>query len=155
MRTNSLGELTLNVDRIDCPVCRRDGSYSLDGLLARFGADAALPDRRGPWLAESLLCVFARAKDIEALMGDFEELFAKDCETGLSRRRAVVRCWVRVLRSVGPLMRQAIRRVGVLGLLAVALKRCASARIRSASSPLALVRIDCPRCGSYRLARRN
>ena len=52
-------------------------------------------------------------------MGDFEELFAKDCETGLSRRRAgrsmLGARWV--LRSVGPLMRQAIRRVGVLGLL--------------------------------------
>jgi hypothetical protein len=35
-----------------------------------------------PWLAESLLCIFARAKDVEALMGDFEELFARDCESG-------------------------------------------------------------------------
>jgi hypothetical protein len=30
-------------------------------------------------LAEFLLGVFARAKDIESLMGDFEGLFAGDC----------------------------------------------------------------------------
>jgi hypothetical protein len=30
--------------RIECPRCERAGSYRLDGLKARFGADAALPD---------------------------------------------------------------------------------------------------------------
>lgn len=29
---------------VDCERCGRAGSYRLDGLLARFGADAALPD---------------------------------------------------------------------------------------------------------------
>ena len=42
--SRSLGEFPLNVVRIDCPRCDRAGSYRLDGLLARFGADAALPD---------------------------------------------------------------------------------------------------------------
>ncbi len=41
---HSLGEFPLNVVRIDCPRCNRAGSYRLDGLVARFGADAALPD---------------------------------------------------------------------------------------------------------------
>ena len=68
--------------------------------------------------------LFARAKDVDALMGDFEELFARDCESGISLRRAVVRYWARVLRSIGPQIWQAIRRVGVLGsLVAAALKR--------------------------------
>jgi hypothetical protein len=30
--------------RIECPRCGRAGSYRREGLLARFGADAALPD---------------------------------------------------------------------------------------------------------------
>ena len=42
--SHSLGEFPLPVVRIDCPRCDRAGSYSRDGLLARFGADAALPD---------------------------------------------------------------------------------------------------------------
>jgi hypothetical protein len=79
--------------------------------------------REPPWLAESLLCIFARAKDIEALMGDFEELFARDCASGMSKRRASARYWARVLRSIGPQMWQAIRRVGLLGLIAAALRR--------------------------------
>ena len=78
--------------------------------------------REPPWLAE-FLCVFARVKDIDALMGDFEELFARDCAAGLSPRRAAVRYWVRVLRSIKPQMLQYIGRVGVLGLLAAVLKR--------------------------------
>jgi hypothetical protein len=42
--SHSLGEFPLPVVRIDCPRCERAGSYRLNGLLARFGADAALPD---------------------------------------------------------------------------------------------------------------
>jgi hypothetical protein len=34
----------LDVVRIECQRCDRAGSYRLDGLLARFGADIALPD---------------------------------------------------------------------------------------------------------------
>ncbi len=42
--SHSLGEFPLPVVRIDCPRCNRAGSYRRDGLVARFGADAALPD---------------------------------------------------------------------------------------------------------------
>jgi hypothetical protein len=42
--SHSLGEFPLAVARVDCPRCERAGSYRLDGLLARFGAAAALPD---------------------------------------------------------------------------------------------------------------
>jgi len=46
MRNGSytLGEFPAKVVRIDCPRCERAGRYRLDGLTARFGADAALPD---------------------------------------------------------------------------------------------------------------
>ena len=70
--------------------------------------------REPPWLAESLLCIFARAKDIDALMGDFEEHFERDCASGMLRRRAVARYWARVIRSIGPQLWQAVRRDGLI-----------------------------------------
>jgi hypothetical protein len=42
--SHSLGEFPLKVVRIDCARCERAGSYRLDGLVARFGEDALLPD---------------------------------------------------------------------------------------------------------------
>jgi hypothetical protein len=44
MGSRSLGEFPLDVVRIECERCGRAGSYSLDGLIVRFGADIALPD---------------------------------------------------------------------------------------------------------------
>jgi hypothetical protein len=79
-----------------------------------------------PGLAEILLCIFARTtrtKDIDALAGDFEERFARDCASGMSRRRAVRRYWGHVVRSIGPQMCQALRRLGWLGLIAAFLRR--------------------------------
>jgi hypothetical protein len=78
--------------------------------------------RELPRTAEALLCIFARAKDIDALMGDFEELYARDTASGMSQSRAVVRYWARVLRSVGPLACRAIKRVGMVGLIAAAIR---------------------------------
>jgi hypothetical protein len=99
--------------------------YSLGaGLL--FSRRQGQVDRNGrspPLLAETLLCVFARAKDIDALMGDFEELFDRDREAGMSQSRAKVRYWARVLRSTGPQMWQAAKRVGWLGLIAAVMRR--------------------------------
>jgi hypothetical protein len=88
-------------------------------LLEISGKDRREP----PWLAESLLCIFARAKDIDALMGDFEELFARDRASGMSQRRAVARYWARVLRSLWPQIWQWIKRIGWAGLIAAVLKR--------------------------------
>jgi hypothetical protein len=42
--SHSLREFPLAVVRIDCPRCEQAGSYRRDGLMARLGADAALPD---------------------------------------------------------------------------------------------------------------
>jgi len=95
----------------------------LNGLYRRKRRISGNERREPPLLAESLLCIFARTKDIEALMGDFEERFARDCASGMSQRRAVFRYWSQVLRSIGPQMWQAIKRVGLLGLIAAALRR--------------------------------
>jgi hypothetical protein len=42
--SHSLREFPLDVVRVECPQCHRTGSYRLDGLIARFGPDVALPD---------------------------------------------------------------------------------------------------------------
>jgi hypothetical protein len=52
---------------------------------------------------DAVLCISVRAKDIDALIGDFEERFARECAAGMSRRRAVAQYRSRVLRSIWPL----------------------------------------------------
>ena len=42
--SRSLGEFPHAVVRIDCERCGRAGSYRKGGLVARLGADIALPD---------------------------------------------------------------------------------------------------------------
>jgi hypothetical protein len=42
--SRALAEFPLAVVRIECERCGRTGSYRLDGLMARFGPDIALPD---------------------------------------------------------------------------------------------------------------
>jgi hypothetical protein len=42
--SRSLSEFPLDVVRINCERCGRDGRYALAGLIERFGADAAVPD---------------------------------------------------------------------------------------------------------------
>jgi hypothetical protein len=42
--SRTLAEFPLAVVRIECERCGRTGSYRLDGLMARFGPDSALPD---------------------------------------------------------------------------------------------------------------
>jgi len=86
-------------------------------------ADDIGDTREPPWLAESLLCIFARAKDIDALMDHFEELFERDCAADMSRHRANVRYWSKVIRSIGPQMLQAARRLGWLGLIMAAFRQ--------------------------------
>jgi hypothetical protein len=79
-----------------------------------------------PWLAEFLLGIFARttrAKDIDALWGDFQEYLARDRASGMSRRRVVARYLARVLRSLWPQVWHWIKRVGWAGLIAAVLKR--------------------------------
>ena len=90
------------------------------GLPRRKRQSSGNERREPPWLAESLLCIFA--KDIEALIGDFKEYFGRDCAKG-SERRAVALYWARVLRSLRPQIWQWINRVGWAALIAAVLKR--------------------------------
>jgi hypothetical protein len=45
--SRALAEFPLAVVRIECQRCGRTGSYRLDGLMARFGPDIALPGSTG------------------------------------------------------------------------------------------------------------
>jgi hypothetical protein len=75
-----------------------------------------------PKLAELLLYIFARAKDIDALAGDLEEYFERDRAEGMSLGRARRRYWGRTIRSIGPQMWQAVKRIGLFGLIANSLR---------------------------------
>jgi len=123
--TTGSGTLTLTASE---PAIRITGSLTITlepDTIAAVGHIGGT--REPPWLAESLLCIFARvarAKDIDALMGDFAELFERDCASGLLRRRAVARYWARVIRSIGTKLWQAVRRVGlIIGLIIAELLR--------------------------------
>jgi len=115
------GTLTLYASE---PAIRITGSLAITEPADTVAVAGHIGDtREPPLLAESLLCIFARAKDIDALMDYFEELFERDCAAGMSRRRANVRYWSKVIRSIGPQILQAARRLGWLGLIMAAFRR--------------------------------
>ena len=93
------------------------------GLPRRKRRSSGDERREPPLFAEALLCIFARPKDREALMGDLEELVARDCASDMSQRRAKARYRARVLHSLWPQIKQAIKRVGWAGLIAAVLRR--------------------------------
>ena len=121
--TGSPGSGTITLYAIPEPGIRITGLLAITEPADKVAPAISGDIREPPGVAEFLLCIFARAKDIDALMGDLEEDFARDRALGMSKRRAAARYWARVLRSVGPQMWQAIRRVGLLGLIAAALRR--------------------------------
>lgn len=124
------GSDTITLTAITEPAIKITGGLTIteepDTVTVAVTTREPLGLQEPPGLAE-IMCIFARttrAKDIDALWGDFEEFFARDCASGMSRSRAVRRYWARVLRSIGPQILQAIKRVGLLGsLVAAALKR--------------------------------
>lgn len=71
-------------------------------------AEHALPPRAG----EALLLLFCRHDLADAIAGDLEEKFDKDCISA-GRRRAVFRYWIRVIRSAGPLIFARLRNWGL------------------------------------------
>ncbi len=125
--TITAGSGTITFYAISEPAIRITGSLAITEPADTVAVACHIGDtREPPWLAESMLCIFActtRAKDIDALMDDFEERFARDCGKGMPRRRAVARYWSRVIRSIGPQILQAARRLGWLGLIAALLRR--------------------------------
>jgi hypothetical protein len=60
-----------------------------------------------PGFAEFLLTALLKPAHADAVTGDLNERFTRDCEE-LGRRRAVWRYWARTLYSLWPLLRRAI-----------------------------------------------
>ena len=58
-------------------------------------------------MAEFLLTALATTRTVEAMIGDLNEHFTRDCEE-LGQHRAVRLYWARALRALWPLLRRAI-----------------------------------------------
>jgi hypothetical protein len=67
------------------------------------------PPAAGEWL----LTLLIRGRRAEALLGDLEELYRRDCDArGI--RRASWLYWARALKSLGPLLWSAIKKIGIV-----------------------------------------
>jgi hypothetical protein len=75
-----------------------------------------------PRLAEFLLTVLATSRRTEAMIGDLNEYFTRECEE-FGRDRAVRLYWARALRSLGPLLRRAAGKVLKWGAVIAAARR--------------------------------
>jgi hypothetical protein len=67
----------------------------------------AIDNRDPPKLAEFLLIAFATTRHAAHVVGDRNEVFARECEE-FGRDRAVRRYWADTLRSLWPLLRRVI-----------------------------------------------
>jgi hypothetical protein len=65
-----------------------------------------------PEIAEFLLTMLATTRGADAMIGDLNERFTRECKE-FGRNRAVRLYWARALRSIGPLLWRAIGKVVV------------------------------------------
>lgn len=75
-----------------------------------------------PASAEWLLTLLLKRHRVDALLGDLEELFHRDCGAR-GDRRARWLYWARVLRSVAPLLWSAIKKAGIFAAVADVARR--------------------------------
>jgi hypothetical protein len=75
-----------------------------------------------PKIAEFLLIAFATTRYAAHVVGDRNEVFARECKE-LGRDRAVKRYWANTLRSLWPLLTRAIERALKWGYVIAALRR--------------------------------
>jgi hypothetical protein len=71
-----------------------------------------------PQLAEFLVGLLAKKRYRAGLLQSLDDDFQNDLINGLSLRRAQARYWAAALNSIGPQLWAAIKRVGVIGILA-------------------------------------
>ena len=79
-------------------------------------------DQGPPRLAEFFVALFLSKKKRDAVLGDLEERFDKNCED-FGLRRARVRYWAEALNSLGPLFWSAFKKLGFGALLFAWLRR--------------------------------
>lgn len=75
------------------------------------------PPNEPPWLAESLVGLFAKKRYRNAILRDLAEDFDCDLASGMSLRRARRRYRAAALNSIGPQALAAIKRFGLVGLV--------------------------------------
>jgi hypothetical protein len=76
-----------------------------------------------PALAELVVAFLAKTKHKDALLGDLDEKFRGAIDRGWTIDRARRMYWAEAMRAVGPLAWQKLKRLGIIGLLAVAAKK--------------------------------
>jgi hypothetical protein len=69
-----------------------------------------------PAIAEMLFTLFAPSLTVNAQLGDLQELFHEEASR-VGQRRARQRYWMRVIRSIGPLLYGKLVRIGFIGFL--------------------------------------
>jgi hypothetical protein len=79
-------------------------------------------DQIPPKLAEFLLIAFTPARRAMHMIGDRNEVFARECKE-FGRDRAVRRYWADTLRSLSPLLTRAIERALKWGTVIAAVRR--------------------------------
>jgi hypothetical protein len=95
--------------------------YADDIIISRDNVIEVVPPGPPSW-AEYAVNLFAPAKRREALVGDLEERFAKDCER-LGEKRARRKYCIRAIRELGPVLLQWLKKIGgVVGIIDLARK---------------------------------
>jgi hypothetical protein len=79
-------------------------------------------DQNPPGLAEFLLMLFATRRRADYVVGDLNEVFARECKE-FGYDRAVRRYWANTLRSLGPLLVRAIGKALKWGAVIAAVRR--------------------------------
>jgi hypothetical protein len=105
--------------RIDWVSVRENLTGMAIQLLAIVGQTVAVPTVADPpRLAEFLVGLFAKKRHRAGLLHCLDEDFRADLAAGMSLARAKRRYWAAALNSLGPQLWAAIKRVGVIGLVA-------------------------------------
>jgi hypothetical protein len=91
-------------------------------LFTHIFNDSASAGYRPPATAEWVLTFLAPPRRVEALLGDLEESFHRDC-AARGIRRAAWLYWARSLRSIAPLLWMAAKRAGVAAAVAETMRR--------------------------------
>jgi len=100
--------LVVSAPGLGTPAVQINESEAADSASIRGQVrdDLALAKHVPPRNVEFLLATLAMSRCADAMIGDLNERFARECES-FGRDRAVRLFWARTLRSVPPLVRQA------------------------------------------------
>lgn len=93
-----------------------------DRSIQREDAKAKLAQKNPPAVAELLLSLLLPRKRCAALLGDLQEQFAENLRTR-GAGRATTLYWAETIRSLGPLLLQALKKIGFFGIVAAALRK--------------------------------